>query len=131
MNRFRACLDRFRNEYKIMPTSSTLWEVPMKSRIIIAVLSLFASPAAYAEVSLVQVPVACGTTEEVRELLSVNMPRPVAIGRGGDKQGQEIVILITGSGHWALVAQSSLDTFCVVASGHTWTTTEPPLAKAF
>jgi hypothetical protein len=103
----------------------------MKRMIVALALSVFTIPAADAAVGLVQVPVACGTIEEVHTLLGVNMPKPEAIGKGDDSGGHDMVVLFTGSGYWALVTKVSADGLCVVASGHNWTVKEPRPATGF
>ena len=104
----------------------------MKRRIIAAALGIFAAPAANAAVDLVQVPVACGTLEDVQDLLNVNMPSPETIGKGGNSRGEDLVALLTGAtGYWALVATMSPTNVCVVASGRTWKTIEPGGVKAY
>lgn len=98
----------------------------MKRTIIAAALSIIAVPAADAAVDLVQVPVACGTLQEVQNLLDVNMPSPDTIGKGGNSRGEDLVVLLTGaSGYWALVATMSPTNVCVVASGRNWKTIDP------
>ena len=90
-----------------------------------AAFSLSAAPTANAAVDLVQVPVACGTLQDVQNLLSVNMPSPETIGKGGNSRGEDLVVLLTGAtGYWALVATMSPTSVCVVASGRNWTVTE-------
>ena len=97
----------------------------MKRRIIIAAMAIFAGSAASAEVSLIEVPAACGTVDEVEALLSVNMPNSQAIGRGSSSRGDTLVVLLTGTtGHWAMVATMSPTNVCVVASGRDWTKVE-------
>jgi hypothetical protein len=76
--------------------------------------------AAEAAVDVIQVPAACGTMVEVRELLRVNMPNPEAIGTGGDGQGRDLVTLFAGDGYWALTAAMAEGRVCVVASGRNW-----------
>ena len=96
-----------------------------------AALAILPAPAAHAAVELVQVSAACGTMAEVHELLAVNMPHPEPIGKGGDSHGQDLVVLFTGTGYWALVAKLSADRVCVVASGRNWTAVVPGEAEAF
>jgi len=104
----------------------------MKRRIIAAALGILAASAANAAVDLVQVPVACGTLQDVQNLLSVNMPSPETIGKGGNSRGEDLVVLLTGAtGYWALVATMSPTNVCVVASGRNWRTIEPEGAKAY
>ena len=76
--------------------------------------------AADAAVDVIQVPAACGTMADVRELLSVNMPNPEAIGTGGDGRGRALVTLFAGDGYWALTAAMADGKVCVIASGRNW-----------
>jgi hypothetical protein len=104
----------------------------MKRTIIAAALSVFAAPAANAAIDLVQVPAACGTLQDVKDLLSVNMPSADTIGKGGNSRGEDLVTLLTGStGYWALVATMSPTSVCIVASGRNWTTIAPGEVKAY
>lgn len=98
----------------------------MKRTMIAAALSILAAPAANAAVDLVQVPVACGTLQDVQNLLDVNMPSPDTIGKGGNSRGEDLVVLLTGAtGYWALVATMSPTNVCVIASGRNWQTIDP------
>ena len=64
----------------------------MKRMIIAAALGILAAPAAQASADLVQVPAACGTQAAIKELLSVNMPTPETIGKGGNSRGEDLVV---------------------------------------
>src|SRR4051794_22046319 len=98
----------------------------MKRAIIATALSMVAVTAADAAVDLVKVPAACGTLQDVKDLLSVNLPSPEIIGKGRDSRGDDLVVLLSGpSGYWALVATMSPTNVCVVASGRNWKTIEP------
>jgi hypothetical protein len=105
-------------------------EVPMKHGTIAVALAIFGMQPANAAISLLQVPAACGTMEEVTTFLRQKMPGQDAIGSGGDKRGATIATLITGNGYWALVATVSSDQVCVIASGHEWTV-GPVQAKSY
>ncbi len=87
--------------------------------------------AAKAEVALIQVPATCGTLKDVRELLSIKMPNPEAVAKGGDSHGEDVAVLLAGDGYWALVANMSPGRVCVVASGYNWTAVVPGEASAF
>jgi hypothetical protein len=103
----------------------------MKCLFVVATLAVLAAPTAHASVDLVQVPAACGTLQDVLELLNVNMPSPETIGKGGNSRGDDLVVLLTAStGYWALVATMSPTNVCVVASGRGWKTIEPGRAKS-
>ena len=80
---------------------------------------------AQAEVNLVQVPVACGPVAEINDLLHNYMPGMSNIGKGSDARGQDVAVLFTGPEHWALVATTSANLLCVVASGSNWTAAPP------
>lgn len=103
----------------------------MKRAIAIAALAVFAATAPNAAADLVQVPAACGTMEDVYQLLSRNMPHPKPIGKGGDSRGNDLVVLFAGSNYWALVAKLSPNQVCIVASGRNWHETASGDAKAF
>ena len=103
----------------------------MKRRIIVAALGIIAAPVANAAVGLSQVPAACRTVDEVRNLLSAKMPDPEEIGKGGDSKGAKIATMLVGNGYWALLATLAPDKVCVVASGHNWTIIEPASAKSY
>lgn len=106
-------------------------EVPMKCKMIASSFFLFNALAAQAEIALVQVPIACGAFEDINKLLKIKMPKPMAIASGSDSQGDKIVVLVTGTEHWALVTKFTEDRLCIVASGRNWTATEQPMAKTF
>jgi len=94
--------------------------------VLAAALTFSVAPSANAAIDLVQVPAACGTLKDVYDLLNVNMPVRVTIGKGGDSRGDDLVVLFNGAGgHWALVAALSPNSYCVVASGRNWRTVTP------
>jgi hypothetical protein len=105
-------------------------EVSMKCGTIAVALAVFGALPANAAISLLKVPAACGTMEEVTTFLSLKMPGPAEIGSGGDKRGVTIATLLSGNGYWALVATVSSDQVCVVASGREWTV-GPVQAKSY
>lgn len=101
-------------------------EVPMKSNLVtLAVFSMLSS-SAHAAVDLVNVPIACGSVAEVHELLRINMPGQEAIGKGEDSVGNDVAVLLTDAGHWAMVTKFTDGRVCVIASGRNWTLTAPP-----
>ena len=102
----------------------------MKRPLLISAFVLAAS-AANATVDLIKVPAVCGTAAEVLNSLAVKMPNPEAIGIGGDGRGNDIATLFTGNGYWALLALMSPESVCVVASGYSWTLTDPQQAKSY
>lgn len=87
--------------------------------------------AANAEVEIITVPATCGTYQAVMDVLSVRMPNPRAIARGGDSRGEDVVLLIADANYWALVARMSQGNVCVVASGYNWTQIEPRVVESF
>ncbi len=98
----------------------------MKRTILILAASLMA-PAANAAIDIVQVPAMCGGSGEVFDALAVRMPNPEPIGKGGNAQGTQNATLYTGAnGYWALLATTSRDEVCVVASGFNWTVGASP-----
>ena len=96
-----------------------------------AIFSLLIASTAAAAVDLLKVPALCGTPAEVLGTLSVKMPNPQEVGRGGDFQGTPIATLFVGNGYWALLAMMSPDSVCVVASGYNWTATAPADVRSF
>ena len=106
-------------------------EVAMKRLIMTVILAGALATGAKAEVTLIQVPATCGTLKDVRELLSVKMPNPEAVAKGGDSHGEDVAVLLAGDGYWALVANMSPGRVCVVASGYNWTPVVPGEASAF
>jgi hypothetical protein len=96
-----------------------------------AALLILAASTAHAEVNLIKVPALCGTAGEVLATLAVKMPKPEAIGKGGDGRGEDIATLFVGNGYWALLAMMSPANVCVVASGYNWTMSEPGAAEAY
>jgi hypothetical protein len=99
----------------------------MKRTILILAASLASAPAANAAIDIVQVPAMCGGPGEVFQALAVRMPNPEPIGKGGNSQGTQIATLYTGAdGYWALLASTSKDEVCVVASGFNWTAGSSP-----
>jgi hypothetical protein len=103
----------------------------MKKLFFTALLSLGAGQSAIAGVDLVQVPVACGTIDEVSALLNLKMEQSAMIGKGNNSKDQDVAVLFSGSGRWALVTRYSPTRVCVVASGHSWTPVEPAKVNAF
>lgn len=96
-----------------------------------AILSLLIASTAAAAGDLIKVPALCGTPAEVLGALSVKMPNPEEVGRGGDGQGSPMATLFVGNGYWALLAMMSPDSVCVVASGYNWTATAPADVRSF
>ena len=103
----------------------------MKLAFWLAALPGLAATAATAEVDLVKVPATCGSYQEVMEVLSVRMPNPHAIAKGGDSHGEDVVLLMADANYWALVAKMSAGNVCVVASGYNWTAIAPQVVEAF
>ena len=97
----------------------------------LAVSAAVLATSAVAEVDLVNVPATCGSYQEVMQVLSVRMPNPKAIAKGGDSRGDDVVLLIADAKYWALVARMSAGKVCVVASGYDWTAIEPKIVEAF
>ncbi|MCR4283274.1 MAG: hypothetical protein NUV72_09650 [Bauldia sp.] len=97
----------------------------------LAVFAGFLATTADAEVELMKVPATCGTFQEVTDVLSLRMPDPHAIAKGGDSRGEDVVLLLADANYWALVAKMQPGRVCVVASGYNWTAIEPAGAKAF
>ena len=94
----------------------------MKRTILILAACLAAAPAANAAIDIVHVPAMCGGASDVFEALAVRMPNPEAIGKGGNVQRTQNATLYTGAnGYWALLATTSRNEVCVVASGFNWT----------
>ena len=93
--------------------------------------AVLVATSAVAEVDLVNVPVTCGSYQEVMQVLSVRMPNPKAIAKGGDSRGDDVVLLIADADYWALVAKMSAGNVCVVASGYNWTAIAPQIVEAF
>jgi hypothetical protein len=105
----------------------------MKRSIIAIITGILTAPAAHAAADLVKVPVACGTLQDIKDLLGVNMPSPETLGKGGNSRGEDLVVLLSSptTGYWALVATMSPESVCVVASGRNWQALKPGTVKAF
>lgn len=97
----------------------------MKKKFFIAVLSLGICQSANAGVDLIAVPVVCGTIDDVNALLGLKMEQSSIVGKGNNSKDQEVAVLFSGSGRWALITRYSQNRVCVVASGHGWTRVEP------
>lgn len=103
----------------------------MKSSAIATFCILASNSSVHAAVDLVQVPIACGTLSEVGDLLSLRMQGTTIIGKGENSKGQDVAVLFSGSGRWALVTKFSAGKVCVVASGRNWTDVAPAAANIF
>ena len=71
-------------------------------------------------VELVQVPIVCGSTEEVNALLALKMDASTLVAEGANQNGQHVAALFASANHWALVTRFTNERVCVVASGRTW-----------
>ncbi len=103
----------------------------MTKLLLAALLVAVTCQSALASVDLVQVPIACGTLEEVSDLLKLKMHESATLGKGANSKGEDVAALFSGSGRWALVTRFSIDRVCVVASGRNWTPMERSSANLF
>lgn len=78
---------------------------------------------------LVQVPIVCGSVDEVNQLLSLKMDDSTALGEGSDKHGQRVAALFTTEDRWAVVTKSPDGRVCIVASGRNWQVMEQTSAN--
>lgn len=104
----------------------------MMRRMLSVILYSLAMQPAHAEITIIQVPAACGTLDEVQFLLSVHMPVQNAIGIGGNSSGKDIAVLLTGKeGYWAMVATQSPNSYCIVASGSNWNSVDTETTMSY